>query len=80
MPKFLTDLAEKFRQRSVDMDSILNLILVDFNIEPYALILCRDGQLKFWSCIKGNCMAIVNILTENDVIGSDHVQNGKRLM
>lgn len=75
MPKFLTGLAEKFRPKNADADCILSLLLVHFRSEPYALTFCRDGQLKFWSCNKSQCVAIINILSENGDIKNDHVQN-----
>lgn len=77
MPRFLTGLAEKFRQKNVDGENIVSLTILVIDDETYVLSLCRDGHLKFWSSSKGQCVAVIDILSETGEVAKDRVQAGK---
>ncbi|XP_019873892.2 nuclear pore complex protein Nup160 homolog isoform X2 [Aethina tumida] len=64
MPRFLSGLAEKFRQRNNEAESIISLLILQLENELYTVTLCREGHLKFWSCSKGQCLAVIDILSE----------------
>ncbi|XP_045475134.1 nuclear pore complex protein Nup160 homolog [Harmonia axyridis] len=64
VPRFLSGLAEKFRQRTNDGDKVVSLVLHSVGVETYAITLTRDGHLKFWSCSKVQCISVINILSE----------------
>ncbi|KAJ8920022.1 hypothetical protein NQ315_011672 [Exocentrus adspersus] len=74
MPKFLTGLAEKFRQKNVDGEDIVSLSFFNLDGETYMLSLCRNGHLKFWSSSKGQCVAVIDILAEVGDNVKDRVQ------
>ncbi|XP_018568434.1 nuclear pore complex protein Nup160 homolog isoform X2 [Anoplophora glabripennis] len=74
MPRFLTGLAEKFRQKNLDGDNVVSLSILIIDGETYILSLCRNGHLKFWSCSKGQCVAVIDILAETGDIAKDRVQ------
>ncbi|KAJ8959900.1 hypothetical protein NQ318_011637 [Aromia moschata] len=74
MPRFLSGLAEKFRQRNSDAENIVSLLILVVDFETYVLTLSRDGHLKFWSCTKGQCVAVIDILAETGDVVKDRVQ------
>ncbi|KAG5881796.1 hypothetical protein JTB14_037092 [Gonioctena quinquepunctata] len=74
MPRFLSGLADKFRQKNSDGDSIASLLFYVVDYETYVLTLTRDGHLKFWSCTKGQCVAVIDILEKTGENSRDQVQ------
>ncbi|CAH0554990.1 unnamed protein product [Brassicogethes aeneus] len=74
MPRFLSGLAEKFRQKNSEADNIVSLLIILLDNEMYAVTLCRDGHLKFWSCSRGHCVAVIDVLTETGDTNRDLVQ------
>ncbi|CAH1156010.1 unnamed protein product [Phaedon cochleariae] len=72
MPRFLSGLAEKFRARNSDSETVVSLLFYVVDYEIYVLTLCRDGHLKFWSCSKGQCVAVIDILEKT----GDHSRDG----
>ncbi|KAJ8978445.1 hypothetical protein NQ317_017648 [Molorchus minor] len=74
VPRFLSGLAEKFRQRNSDGDSIVSLLILVIDYETYIITLCRDGHLKFWSISKGQCVAVIDLLAETGDVTKDRVQ------
>nr|CAH7729258.1 unnamed protein product [Callosobruchus chinensis] len=75
MPRFLTGLAEKFRQRNTDGESIVSLMFFVSDYELYVVTLCREGRLMFWSSSKGQCVAIVDVAAETGDYSRDQIQS-----
>lgn len=68
-----------FRQRNTDGDHIVSLLFYILDSELYVLTLSRDGHLKFWSCTKGQCVAVIDILAETGNAVRDRLQTGKEI-
>lgn len=66
MPRFFTGIAEKFRSKQSDGNVVVSMLLHTFGAEIYGLTLCRDGNLRVWSCSKGQLVAITDIFTETN--------------
>ncbi|XP_074031669.1 nuclear pore complex protein Nup160 isoform X2 [Leptinotarsa decemlineata] len=75
MPRFLSGLAEKFRQKNSDGSNIVSLLFYVVDYETYVLTLSRDGHLKFWSCAKGQCVAVVDILEKSGEVSRTRIQS-----
>lgn len=65
-----------FSQKNLDGDNVVSLSILIVDGETYVLSLCRNGHLKFWSCSKGQCVAVIDILAETGDIAKDRVQGG----
>ncbi|XP_072392736.1 nuclear pore complex protein Nup160 homolog [Diabrotica undecimpunctata] len=74
MPRFLSGLAEKFRPRNSDGDTIVSLLFYIVDYETYVLTLTRDAHLKFWSCTKGQCVAVIDVREKTGDSSKDRVQ------
>ncbi|XP_044262804.1 nuclear pore complex protein Nup160 homolog [Tribolium madens] len=64
VPRFLSGLADKLRQKDKDGDTTVSLILHTFGLETFALTLCRNGHLKFWSCSRAECVSVIDVMAE----------------
>lgn len=60
----------------MDGENIVSLSILVVDSDTYVLSLCRNGHLKFWSCSKGQCVAVIDILAETGDIAKDRVQGG----
>lgn len=47
-----------------DGNIIISMLLHSFGLETYGLTLSRDGNLRIWSCSKGQCVATTDVLLE----------------
>ncbi|XP_076265249.1 nuclear pore complex protein Nup160 [Rhynchophorus ferrugineus] len=75
MPRFLSGLTEKFRSKNNDGGQVLSALIQVIDYEVYVLTLTRSGHLKFWSCKNGQCVAVIDILTETGDFGRDRLQH-----
>ncbi|XP_022905074.1 nuclear pore complex protein Nup160 homolog [Onthophagus taurus] len=64
VPRFLYGLAEKFRSRSSDGNVVVSMVLHTIGLETYAFTLSKSGHLRVWSCSKGQCISVSDILSE----------------
>jgi hypothetical protein len=55
----------------------VSLLLHTFGLETFVLTLCRNGQLKFWSCSRAECVAIIDVISETGVISRNQVQGAQ---
>ncbi|CAH1112722.1 unnamed protein product [Psylliodes chrysocephalus] len=74
VPRFFAGIAEKFRQRNSDSDTIVSLLFYIVDYETYVLTLTRDAHLKFWSCSKGQCVAVIDVREKTADNSKDRVQ------
>ncbi|XP_030768263.1 nuclear pore complex protein Nup160 homolog isoform X2 [Sitophilus oryzae] len=75
MPRFLSGLTEKFRAKNNDAGQIVSTLIQLIDYEVYILTLTRGGHLKFWSSKNGQCVAVIDILTETGDFGRDRLQH-----
>ncbi|RZC33085.1 nuclear pore complex protein Nup160 -like, partial [Asbolus verrucosus] len=77
VPRFLSGLADKLRQKDKDGDTTVSLLLHTFGLETFALTLCRNGHLKFWSCSKAECVAVIDVIAETEDIARNQIQGAQ---
>ncbi|KAF5272220.1 hypothetical protein FQA39_LY01302 [Lamprigera yunnana] len=77
MPRFIYGIAEKFKHKVSDGHVLVSMVLHTFASETYALTLSRDGNLRVWSCAKGNCIAVTDIVSEIASLGQ-HFTHGSQ--
>ncbi|KAL3269609.1 hypothetical protein HHI36_008672 [Cryptolaemus montrouzieri] len=80
VPKFLSGLAEKLRSKTNDGDNVVSIVLHSIGLETYAITLTRDAHLKFWSCTKFQCVAVINIMSETGDYSSNPLQGAQNHM
>lgn len=68
------------RQRNSDSDTIVSLLFYIVDYETYVLTLTRDAHLKFWSCSKGQCVAVIDVREKTADNSKDRVQGGKLIL
>ncbi|XP_017773941.1 PREDICTED: nuclear pore complex protein Nup160 homolog [Nicrophorus vespilloides] len=71
--KFLSGM---FRSKNNESSSIVSMLLHTFGLETYALTLCRDGQIRVWSCSKAQCISVSDVLSDSLMVqqgGHNHV-------
>lgn len=64
------------RSKNNDAGQVLSALIQVIDYEVYVLTLTRSGHLKFWSCKNGQCVAVIDILTETGDFGRDRLQHG----
>lgn len=77
VPRFLSGIADKLRSKTNDRDIVVSLILHKVKSETYLICLTRDGHLKFWSCSRIQCLAVINLLAEIGESFHNLVQGGQ---
>ncbi|KAH1005345.1 hypothetical protein HUJ04_006346 [Dendroctonus ponderosae] len=75
MPRFLSGLTEKFRAKQSNDNQIISTLIDTIDYEIYILTLTRNGHLKFWSGRNEQCFAVVDVLAEIGLYGSDKLQS-----
>lgn len=53
------------------------MVLHTFDTETYALTLCRDGNLRIWSCSKEQCIAVIDVSSETSNTDRLLIQGGQ---
>lgn len=61
MPRFLSGLATAFR-RNNEINVPMSLTIHTFGNELYLFALYREGNIRMWSCSKGQCIAYTDIM------------------
>lgn len=67
-----------FRGKNSDGGVIVSLVLHSLGLEIYAIALCRDGNLRVWSCQKGQHVAVSDVLADTADAGRHLMQGGKK--
>ncbi|EGI69420.1 Nuclear pore complex protein Nup160-like protein [Acromyrmex echinatior] len=68
MPKFLSGIATAFRGRNTEAYVAMSLVIHSYGSDTYLFALCREGNLRVWSCNKTQCVAVTDAATENRVV------------
>ena len=68
MPKFLSGIATAFRGRNTEAYVAMSLVIHSYDSDTYLFALCREGNLRVWSCNKTQCVAVTDAATENRVV------------
>ncbi|XP_060528379.1 nuclear pore complex protein Nup160 homolog isoform X2 [Cylas formicarius] len=76
LPRFLAGLTEKFRGKNLDLELVLSVLIHTIDDEPCVLSLNRGGQLKVWSCLRGQCLTAVDLLAETGYTEGERPQEG----
>lgn len=67
MPKFLSGIATAFRGRNTETHVAMSLAIHNYGSDTYLFALCREGNLRIWSCNKSQCVAVADTAIENRV-------------
>ncbi|XP_071559183.1 nuclear pore complex protein Nup160 homolog isoform X2 [Temnothorax nylanderi] len=68
MPKFLSGIATAFRGRNTEAYVAMSLVIHSYGSDTYLFALCREGNVRIWSCNKTQCVAVTDAATENRVV------------
>lgn len=66
-----------YRQKDKDGDTIVSLLLHTFGLETFVITLSRNGQIKFWSCSKAECVAMIDVLSKSGDYNRDQIQGAQ---
>ncbi|XP_066602662.1 nuclear pore complex protein Nup160 homolog [Prorops nasuta] len=61
VPRFLSGIATAFRGRNSEGHVALSMAMHTFCNETYLFALCREGNVKMWSCNKSQCIAVTDV-------------------
>ncbi|XP_076237550.1 nuclear pore complex protein Nup160 [Calliopsis andreniformis] len=67
VPRFLSGIATAFRGRTCEAQVAMSLIIHSCGNDTYLFALCRDGNIRMWSCNKAQCIAVVDAAIDNRV-------------
>ncbi|XP_012270896.1 nuclear pore complex protein Nup160 homolog [Orussus abietinus] len=67
VPRFLSGIATAFRGRSSEGHVAMSLILHTYDNDTYLFALCREGNVRMWSCNKAQYVAVADVAIDNRV-------------
>ena len=67
MPRFLSGIATAFRGRSSEGQVTMALAIHTYSNDTYLFALCREGNVRMWSCNKAQCIAVAEVAIDNRV-------------
>ncbi|KAK0176406.1 hypothetical protein PV328_000545 [Microctonus aethiopoides] len=65
VPRFLSGIATAFRGRSTEGQVAMSLVIHTCGNDTYLFALCREGNVRMWSCNKAQCVAVADVAIEN---------------
>lgn len=65
VPRFLSGIATAFRGRSSEGQVAMSLVIHTCGNETYLFALCREGNVRMWSCNKAQCVAVADVAIDN---------------
>ncbi|XP_034947135.1 nuclear pore complex protein Nup160 homolog [Chelonus insularis] len=65
MPRFLSGIATAFRGKNSESLVAMSLVIHTWGNDTYLFALCRDGNVRMWSCNKAQCIAVADIAIDN---------------
>lgn len=68
MPRFLSGIATAFRSRNTEAHVPMSLVIHSYENDIYLFALCREGNVRMWSCNKTQCTAVTDAAIENRVV------------
>ncbi|KAF3422683.1 hypothetical protein E2986_06785 [Frieseomelitta varia] len=67
VPRFLSGIATAFRGRSSEAHVAMSLTIHSCENDTYLFALCREGNIRMWSCNKTQCVAVTDTAIDNRV-------------
>ena len=67
VPRFLSGIATAFRGRTSEAYVAMSLIIHSCGNDTYLFALCREGNVRMWSCNKTQCVAVTDAAIDNRV-------------
>lgn len=68
VPRFLSGIATAFRGRNIEAQMAMSLVIHGYESDTYLFALCREGNVRMWSCNKQQCVAVTDAAIENRVV------------
>jgi len=68
VPRFLSGIATAFRSRNVETQMAMSLVIHSYENDTYLFALCREGNVRMWSCNKAQCIAVTDAAIENRIM------------
>ncbi|XP_033337859.1 nuclear pore complex protein Nup160 [Megalopta genalis] len=67
VPRFLSGIATAFRGRNSEAHVAMSLVIHSCGNDTYLFALCREGNIRMWSCNKAQCIAVTDASIDNRV-------------
>ncbi|KAG7213986.1 hypothetical protein KM043_001360 [Ampulex compressa] len=67
VPRFLSGIATAFRGRNSEAHVAMSLVIHGYGNDTYLFALCREGNIRMWSCNKSQCIAVTDVAIDNRV-------------
>jgi len=68
VPKFLSGIATAFRGRNTEAHVAMSLVIHSIGSDTYLFALCREGNVRIWSCNKTQCVSVMDAAVENRIV------------
>ncbi|XP_032683313.1 nuclear pore complex protein Nup160 homolog [Odontomachus brunneus] len=68
VPRFLSGIATAFRGRNTEAHVAMSLVIHSYGSDMYLFALCREGNVRMWSCNKTQCTAVTDAAIENRIV------------
>ncbi|CAD6237041.1 GSCOCG00002109001-RA-CDS [Cotesia congregata] len=72
MPRFLSGIATAFRGRNTEGMVAMSLVIHPCGDDTYLFALCREGNVRMWSCNKAQCVAVTEVSADSQVAQGAH--------
>ncbi|KAF7387510.1 hypothetical protein HZH68_013187 [Vespula germanica] len=67
VPRFLSGIATAFRGRNSEAHVAISLVIHSYGNDIYLFALCREGNIRMWSCNRNQCIAVTNTAIDNRI-------------
>ncbi|XP_015601122.1 nuclear pore complex protein Nup160 homolog [Cephus cinctus] len=67
VPRFLSGIATALRGRNYEGHVAMALVIHTCGNDTYLFALCREGNVRMWSCNKAQCIAVADVAIDNRV-------------
>ncbi|XP_050491820.1 nuclear pore complex protein Nup160 homolog isoform X1 [Bombus huntii] len=67
VPRFLSGIATAFRGRNSEAHVAMSLTIHSCESDTYLFALCREGNIRMWSCNKAQCVAVTDTAIDNRI-------------
>lgn len=74
VPRFLSGIATAFRGRTADVEPAMSLVMHTYGSDVYLFALCREGQLRMWSCNRAQSITGIDVGVNGNTTGQS-IQN-----
>ncbi|XP_008559870.1 nuclear pore complex protein Nup160 homolog [Microplitis demolitor] len=72
VPRFLSGIATAFRGRNTEGMVGMSLVIHPCGDDTYLFALCREGNVRMWSCNKAQCVAVTEVAADSQVAQGAH--------